>query len=555
MNRKFNFAYLYTENNVVLQLRFWFLGAVLFVMPFRLSAQDDAQVIDSAWNYLQQIRARQMSDGDWKQLSEILQRLPPEKADSVVDFILSDNKNLSMNIIGKLYDFKGLLARKQNLFSRAVENHQKALYYLKYTDDTLARIKANNNLGVALHKLNMENLAFKYFMRAKSLADAIGHKKSQAIAIHGIANVFIDLGDYRRALQYLRRSLDIERSLNNSMGVEYNYSNFAEAYTYLKQFDSAKYYLDKSIELAKKLYDGKLGVEYNLMGKYYFYKGDYPEAVRYYKMSLADVENRNVERYVANGYIMMGRALEKMGKVEEAKKYLTKGLETARRIKSRENIILALEALSDYYRQRGNFARALDLQKQKETYKDSMVNLHSLQNINSLEILNKVKEKEAYIRRLAREKEQARRRSKRNSRIALGIGIASILLMTLLWYVFWLKRRNTELELEELNREIHRYILEIENLKNKQGHANESQAQMLTFKLAKEFELTRRQEDILRLIIEGNSNNEIAEKLHISANTVKTHLRHIYEKLNVRNRREILQKMAQTASPSGKKTK
>ncbi len=542
-----------SENKAVLQLRFWILGALMF-MPYWYRAQTGAGDKDTLDTFLRQIRTRQMTDADWHKLENILYHMPPQKADSLADFILSHSQNLDVDVIGRLYDLKGLFARKQNLFSRAVENHRKALYYLKFTADTLARIKANNNLGVALHKLNMENLAFKYFMRAKSLADAIGHKKSQAIAIHGIANVFIDLGDYRRALQYLRRSLAIESKSGNLMGMEYNYSNFAEAYTYLKQFDSAKYYLDKSIALARKLYDGRLGVEYNLAGKYYFYKGDYPEAVRYYKMSLADVEKRHVDRYVANGYIMMGRALERMGRLEEARQYLSRGLEMARRIKSRENIILALEALSDYYRQRGDYARALDLQQQKETYKDSMVNLHSLQSINSLEILNKVKEKEADIRRLAREKELARRRSKRNSRIAFGVGIAALLLIALLWYVFWLKRRNTELELEELNREIHRYILEIEHLKNKQGRSGESQAQILTFQLAKEFDLTRRQEDILRLIIEGNSNNDIAEKLHISANTVKTHLRHIYEKLNVRNRREILQKMARAASSGKQKT-
>ena len=67
---------------------------------------------------------------------------------------------------------------------------------------------------------------------------------------------------------------------------------------------------------------------------------------------------------------------------------------------------------------------------------------------------------------------------------------------------------------------------------------------MLAYKLSKEFDLTRRQEQILRMVFEGNSNQEIAEKMHISANTVKTHLRHIYEKLHVSNRQEILQKIA-----------
>ena len=48
--------------------------------------------------------------------------------------------------------------------------------------------------------------------------------------------------------------------------------------------------------------------------------------------------------------------------------------------------------------------------------------------------------------------------------------------------------------------------------------------------------LTTREEEILLLIRTGISNSQIAEKLFISRNTVKTHLYNIYRKLNVPNR-------------------
>lgn len=47
--------------------------------------------------------------------------------------------------------------------------------------------------------------------------------------------------------------------------------------------------------------------------------------------------------------------------------------------------------------------------------------------------------------------------------------------------------------------------------------------------------LTRREKDILRLIVLENSAQEIADKLFISPNTVETHRRHLLEKLNVKN--------------------
>jgi ATP/maltotriose-dependent transcriptional regulator MalT len=49
-------------------------------------------------------------------------------------------------------------------------------------------------------------------------------------------------------------------------------------------------------------------------------------------------------------------------------------------------------------------------------------------------------------------------------------------------------------------------------------------------------ELTAREREILRLIASGLSNAEIGQELYISDTTVKTHVTHIFQKLNLRDR-------------------
>ena len=58
-------------------------------------------------------------------------------------------------------------------------------------------------------------------------------------------------------------------------------------------------------------------------------------------------------------------------------------------------------------------------------------------------------------------------------------------------------------------------------------------------------QLSRREEEILGLLTQGYVAKEIGGKLSISYDTVRSHLKHIYEKLHVRSRTEAVIKYMQ----------
>lgn len=68
---------------------------------------------------------------------------------------------------------------------------------------------------------------------------------------------------------------------------------------------------------------------------------------------------------------------------------------------------------------------------------------------------------------------------------------------------------------------------------------------LMNVRLAMVEPLTARELEVLALIIDGFTNREIARQLHISVNTVKKHINHIFGKLDVKNRPQAIAKTHQ----------
>ncbi|RDB63107.1 hypothetical protein C1878_04340 [Gordonibacter sp. 28C] len=70
----------------------------------------------------------------------------------------------------------------------------------------------------------------------------------------------------------------------------------------------------------------------------------------------------------------------------------------------------------------------------------------------------------------------------------------------------------------------------------------------LCAKAAKQFDLTRREEDTLLLLCEGYSYADISSELFLSPNTVKSHVRSLYRKMDVQERTELMRSLGQSRS-------
>jgi DNA-binding NarL/FixJ family response regulator len=58
--------------------------------------------------------------------------------------------------------------------------------------------------------------------------------------------------------------------------------------------------------------------------------------------------------------------------------------------------------------------------------------------------------------------------------------------------------------------------------------------------IARRYRLTAREAEVLELIARGNSVAHIAETLIVSENTIRTHSKRLYVKLNIHKRQDLL---------------
>ena len=76
----------------------------------------------------------------------------------------------------------------------------------------------------------------------------------------------------------------------------------------------------------------------------------------------------------------------------------------------------------------------------------------------------------------------------------------------------------------------------------KEVYVNRNEKFVLDTSLVSELELSKRELEVLNLLAQGHSNQEIAAALFISLSTVKTHVQNLFEKLAVKRRIQAVEK-------------
>ncbi len=113
--------------------------------------------------------------------------------------------------------------------------------------------------------------------------------------------------------------------------------------------------------------------------------------------------------------------------------------------------------------------------------------------------------------------------------IVLKVG--GVLQIIGLWFALVLREKTLRKKNSFMKTEIIKYLKQLESKKSKG---------IKDFYNDNLIKLSIREREIFDLIVKGKSNKEIASQVNISVNTVKFHVKNIYDKLNIKSRKEAL---------------
>jgi tetratricopeptide (TPR) repeat protein len=209
-------------------------------------------------------------------------------------------KNGSLKHVSKAYNLSGILSTKYGNYKKALlcfENHlgasqklndalgfafgltnlgniylrlnqfQKAEEYFlsaveKYNALGNKTEVANGliNLGALKHQLNQLDAAYENYEKALQTGKELNNYEIKAICLNNIAQIFLDKGNYEKALAYNYDALELRELMGLDVDVSDSYLSIAEVALKQKNIDLAEENLDLASNLCDRLayHEGKM---------------------------------------------------------------------------------------------------------------------------------------------------------------------------------------------------------------------------------------------------------------------------------------------------------
>lgn len=359
--------------------------------------------------------------------------------------------------------------------------------------------------------------------------------KGVSRVLNAISIIFYNRSEYERSLTYLKQSTAIRKYTKDTLGLASNFNNLGNLWLDgFRDTLEAKRYFKLSFDLCVTNKDkrGEGIAAYNL-GRIFFDQNKLSLAQHYLKIAELRMNEERNDVMMVRIKSMFSRLHFHQGNMQKTLSYAEDAYKLGREINAMHSLWNITYDLHVLFKDQKQYEKSLNYLEEYVEIKNELFSAEMEEAIfkttlkyefekkmfeDSITYANELEQKEVIIR------------SEKRDKIYL-IAIL-IILLALLYISYSLFKSNKEKRLlvedenERLSKEIQEIVSKTEIVQTEKNHENT-------------WDLTPRQLEILELIKSGMTNKEIAAKLFISVNTVKYHLKAIYEVLNIEHRTNV----------------
>lgn len=423
-----------------------------------------------------------------------------------------------------------------------------------------------NQLGLICSTEGKYFEASTHFYRALDIADSFGNKEGVAYSLNNLGLLFVRHENYDKALGFSKKSLEISKDANDKRGMSFAYNQVATVYASLKEFDKALINYQNCLKILNDFgrREDIARLKLNISSTY-LKLDSLDKAKLLYEEIFEIIDQIKNKSMLIQAKIGRGELLYKQGEINAALQEAKEGAGLLQIVNDINESRKVEKLLSRIYEKKGEWRSSLihfkkyitlnDSIKSTKTlrkmiYKESEYRINRNQDSTSMTILlkeNEILENENLINSLKHEE-------KVKNLIIYGVFIGAFLLLAIAFLWLWSYKKDKELKEVEMHKEINLNIKEIDFLQSSLKAQSKQRAVLKTSVLdgsINEFlsiPLSNRELEVLVELTKGRANKVIADNLFVSINTVRTHLSSIYEKLEVKNRMQAVNKASNLKS-------
>lgn len=470
------------------------------------------------------------------QKAEGLKDEDPQQSIQIVDQILAaDSSDVNLDVRIKAIELKALGEMYNYQFESSNAFFARAFHLLSFLDNQpeseITKGSVYLNIGRSLVWQSKYDTALSMMIASKNIYEKTDDTDGLAQTLNAIAIIYIQYSqEAEKALESFQQALDLHTKSNNEEDAARVMQNIGQIHNMQGNNDSALFYLRTSNRMVESQKDFRsLAIGSNILGAVFFDMEMLDSSEIYYKRAIElDLINQDSVGLIYD-YSQLATTLVAKADYRQAEKYSLLAFENTKDIFIKYE---SAETLSGIYEATGNSRKSLEYYKHFKTFSDSIRNEDQQTTVSELQTKYETAEKEKEIEIANAELEKKQRFQTFLITIIGVIVLFGVLAIFLIIQRFKLRRALLSQEIDTLRVQINSLFAGgLKDLKLDLDKINEGLYKPLS----------EREYEVLNHAISDKNNSEIADAVFVSVNTVKTHLKNIYAKLGVSNRKEALE--------------